>query len=418
LSRPRPPDIGGPLATIVACATVTATPAIAGAGTGAVLGRMGRIVIFVLRKQKLLLMTIVDIIFIMTAGAGSTGAAVSAAVSAATAMGAGAASVQGDALPFCSSLADRKCAFGDTDCGKWVGHSFRPHNCMWRDISPFDARKCVGNRTLAFIGDSQIRDIATGVGLFLAGQIPAEATVDKFDKISAELGNFSSKIAHFDSWKVNVGDHNGMYYPAPSVATEKGWEWQVQAWMLYSHDELLPIEEGYPNNPHLVLSGQMAGLKENPYLRKVDFAFWCHGLHDSGWWDQPPYGLNYYNNIVQHWQHVMEKEDVAPSVYVSMNPECKWKLKGGHTFISSPRHTDVQYNMVENATLYMNSIMREKRLPYWDAASVLRTEKRCDHTPDGVHSRGYVNVFRAKMLFSFLCDEEMRWRDKAEEAFL
>ena len=36
-------------------------------------------------------------------------------------------------------------------------------------MSPVEARKCVGNRTLAFIGDSQIRDLAVGVAFLLMG---------------------------------------------------------------------------------------------------------------------------------------------------------------------------------------------------------------------------------------------------------
>ena len=55
--------------------------------------------------------------------------------------------------------------------------SFPPHvrrfwvpiGCEYDDVSPEEARRCVGNRTLAFIGDSQIRDLAVGVAFLLMG---------------------------------------------------------------------------------------------------------------------------------------------------------------------------------------------------------------------------------------------------------
>lgn len=44
-----------------------------------------------------------------------------------------------------------------------------PIGCEYDDVTPVEARKCMGNRTLAFIGDSQIRDLAVGVAFLLLG---------------------------------------------------------------------------------------------------------------------------------------------------------------------------------------------------------------------------------------------------------
>ena len=329
--------------------------------------------------------------------------------------------------PYCSPKSEKTCDKGDTHCGKWVGRTFHPNNCIVREITAEQARECIGSRTLAFVGDSQIRDIATGLSLFLMDQTPESATAEKFDKVSAELGNTATKINHYKDWAVNVGDHNnGFFYPSKKTAEEKGWKWQIQAWMLYSHDELLPGDDDKPNNPLMVLANQLVGLPENPELRYVDMGFWCHGLHDSGWWDTPPYGKHYYESIVKHWENIYnmtgntikavqsvkgsKEGKVVPSVFVSMNPECREKIEAG--FVSRER-LNIQYAMVEETVPYMNKIMRNRQLPYWDAASVLRTDDRCSLTPDGVHVAGWVNVFRAKMLLGMLCDEKNQWREDA-----
>ena len=119
---------------------------------------------------------------------------------------------------------------------------------------------------------------------------------------------------------------------------------------------------------------------------------------------------------MQHCQHIRDKPDTVPSVYVSMNSECAEKLQGGVGM--GPDHGPKQFRMVEDTNWYMNLKMREMGMPYWDADSVLRTPNRCDYLADGVHTAGYVNVFRAKMLLSYLCDENMNWRPDTVQAFL
>ena len=57
-----------------------------------------------------------------------------------------------------------------TYCGEWRNNFFYPIGCEYRNISSSDARKCIGNRTIQFIGDSMIRDLGLEVGLFLSDQ--------------------------------------------------------------------------------------------------------------------------------------------------------------------------------------------------------------------------------------------------------
>ena len=75
----------------------------------------------------------------------------------------------------------RPCANNDTYCGDWSGRFWKPTACVYRDITTEQAKKCIGNRTLAFIGDTQVRDIALGVSLFLLGK-----TLDKSSKVRFE----------------------------------------------------------------------------------------------------------------------------------------------------------------------------------------------------------------------------------------
>ena len=53
-------------------------------------------------------------------------------------------------------------AIPDSACGQWNDRYWVPNGCEYDDITGEMARKCLGNRTIAFIGDSMIRDTAVG----------------------------------------------------------------------------------------------------------------------------------------------------------------------------------------------------------------------------------------------------------------
>ena len=87
-----------------------------------------------------------------------------------------------------------KCYRNNSYCGDWnvTQRTFRPavnsntnvyddDQCQLRLFTPAEARKCLGNRTLAFMGDSMIRDLATGISLFLQGMTVEESLDIKFD---------------------------------------------------------------------------------------------------------------------------------------------------------------------------------------------------------------------------------------------
>eukprot|EP00607_Mallomonas_marina_P005170 CAMPEP_0182429602 /NCGR_PEP_ID=MMETSP1167-20130531/31472_1 /TAXON_ID=2988 /ORGANISM="Mallomonas Sp, Strain CCMP3275" /LENGTH=262 /DNA_ID=CAMNT_0024613521 /DNA_START=52 /DNA_END=837 /DNA_ORIENTATION=- len=260
------------------------------------------------------------------------------------------------------------------------------------------ARKCLGNRTLAFIGDSQIRDLSVGVAYLLLGQDVMSSSEDKFDS-KHKLEWNATKIQDFHFWKNNVPGHNynGHIFPLPEVAATHHYQWQVQTWSLYMYTFL-------ENQVDDVLTNKV--VKYNKLLRPIDLAFWSHGLHDWGWWFDPPYGKKYFDQMVSKWIDLKDRMSV-PSVWVSMNPECTEKL------LHSPAvafKAESQAESVEEANAYTNKKCKKMKLPYWDAAAALRVPERCNLSSDGVHVKMFVDIMRAKMLFNHLCDLDMRWR--------
>ena len=67
--------------------------------------------------------------------------------------------------------------------------SFTPRNCRVSRITPRAARQCLHNRTLEFIGDSMVRDLAMAVGSFLGG----------FDNVSA--ASIDRGPGHKETWR-------------------------------------------------------------------------------------------------------------------------------------------------------------------------------------------------------------------------
>lgn len=109
--------------------------------------------------------------------------------------------------------------------------------------------------------------------------------------------------------------------------------------------------------------------------------------------------------MVNRWLRIKDTMPV-PTVWLSMNPHCEAKMSGSLT----PRTKDFQAMMIEECNAYTNERLLAQKLPYWDVAATLRTKDRCKHSSDGVHTKLYVSVMAAKMLFNHLCDHRGNWR--------
>ena len=91
-----------------------------------------------------------------------------------------------------------------------------------------------------------------------------------------------------------------------------------------------------------------------------------------------------------------------------------------HTYMNGNDKPEVQvlaYNMVEEANAYVHQKLYEQGLPYYDAAQVMRSPQRCELSgSNGLYTRMWVDIVRAKMLFNHICDEQFNWV-AAEEHF-
>ena len=92
----------------------------------------------------------------------------------------------------------------------------------------------------------------------------------------------------------------------------------------------------------------------------------------------------------------------------------------GYTFTGS-MNVRKQASMFEEINSYVRTQMRgtneSEKLPYFDAAEVLRSPSRCHVTADGLHVKMYVDLVRANILFNHLCDEDNNWRENPEQQF-
>ena len=227
-------------------------------------------------------------------------------------------SVEGLPLPWCTdpTIRARPCANNDTYCGNWFGRQYTPNNCKYREITNEQARMCVGERTIACLGDSIIRDMCVGLAMYLAGEKVEEGSEEQYHKI---LDNHqtrymnSTKIGWVRSWKANRPGHNAFVFPKVNEATGPSpFKWQVQVW----EQQRNPLVVAHAED---ILSGKVR--KEHPVLRSVDFAFWGHGLHEQPLWNTSPHGDLFYENIVSHWIDIRKRVQV-PLVWTSINPHC------------------------------------------------------------------------------------------------
>ena len=268
----------------------------------------------------------------------------------------------------------RHCVNNDSYCGDWNERLFIPvGNCPYRQFTAAQARQCLGERTLLFTGDSQIRDLGVAVGLFLQGQTVHEAPDVKFDKRGNLIWENCTKIGYFESWghknRRGVNDYNGYLFPKKEILdVHPEWKWQIQVWEIYCNHMI------HQGSLRQVLRNEM--MSENNatmQLKKIDLAFWSHGLHDWGWWDSPPYGKNYYNTMVRQWKD-MRPQVPTPVVWVSLNNNCPDLI---HSSLMGGRKGK-QYSMVDEvrASKILFSLIKILKSSYY---TILPNNFLCVH---------------------------------------
>lgn len=322
--------------------------------------------------------------------------------------------LMGKELPACVSGDQHKrlCSSNDTYCGKMnlEKREWKPEGCKYRDVTVDQARKCMGSRVLACLGDNMMRDLCMGVASFLSGVTPQMASklhLEDFSRNDAVRYENTTIIRHIASWKENAGKNGFVIPKIDGIPDKTAGGWQVQIWNIYGRKMLRS------GQAEMILSNKMPEIVEG--VRKIDFALWNHGLNDWGWWREPPHGSKFYNLMTGAWLKIRDKVEV-PSVWTSMNPVCReWMINTYMNGNSNPAVRELAFSMVEEANHYVHEKLFEQGLPYFDSAQVFRSPQRCELSgSNGLYARMWVDIVRAKMLFNHLCDEDFNWVAAAE----
>ena len=126
--------------------------------------------------------------------------------------------------------------------------------------------------------------------MYLSGETVMDGADYKYDR-KAELRSHytnATKIGAFKSWKRNRQNYNGLLFPKTDQ-TRPRWTWQIQVWELHN------TEYQADHRVEDILENKMVHQARALFLRKIDIAFWSHGLHDTATWAVVPYGERYMN---------------------------------------------------------------------------------------------------------------------------
>ncbi len=149
-----------------------------------------------------------------------------------------------------------------------------------------------------------------------------------------------------------------------------------------------------------VLSGRFVTESNvSPFVAPVDFGLFSFGFHNHTLFHEAPQGEKYYQAFVERWLRLRQNTTV-PTAWVSMNDNCKEKKLAQFQY---------QAEDIRIANHYTHKTMTERKLPYFDSDSVLRTANHCAESMDGVHVKLWVDMVRAKILLNHLCDDDWNW---------
>ena len=221
------------------------------------------------------------------------------------------------------------CGFWDLECRIWY-----PNGCQHRLISPKEARQCIGNRTLSFIGDSQMRDLGVAAGFFLSGISLNESVLNKKFNRAVDIENLSQgyghRIINIDLWPFfNRKTLAHFLFQGKEDSTAQLWQIQVFELYLKSLNENLARDIFWNRLTNANISP--AGL----YFRNVTLAFWQFGLHSysnsvytkGGFtpFAAKPYSPTHYiKNDVELFEKVIVENPPVDVVWTAMNNYCKY----------------------------------------------------------------------------------------------
>lgn len=298
-----------------------------------------------------------------------------------------------------------KCFLNNTYCGDWSiqNRTFHPakalntnhSECSFRLFTSQEARQCLRNRTLVFVGDSQNRDLSIAIGLFLQDRTVEESYDHKYEspykafigKFQDELDGLFEPINDLEKWGP-LGSRVSMVFPATYQTSKHRWNFLLKQNITSKYYKYRNETSSYDFQvlfiPSLkteeisvvedIISGVFLEdtLSKSIGVRGIDLLIWSYGLHDKILWHYEPYDESYFQSILSNFVNLYLKSKY-PIVWSSMNSQCSPRLRAFGN----------QSTMINTVNQRIGAKMKINELPYYDADYVLRTPTICNISHDG-----------------------------------
>ena len=282
--------------------------------------------------------------------------------------------------------------------GVWspLQRTFTPTSCIAHLPSPREASRCLRNKKLVFMGDSQARNFGLSVGSFLAGVSPADALTDRI-----HLGIVTSPAVarrwedarpqrsgkNIISRMLN-GSVNGGYTDAVD-----GWTVQVIPRSYSAHwTHFLNVTRNSDPNRTLVFAslGVHATTSRGTQQRWISdpIKYFVHGP--------------YFQPFLDHHCAVSRSLVAPPLYWMTIAEQC--------TNLKSSRYSSQVFpiSRANNGTV---EAARKLGFPLLDWSAIFRDPQHTcfgNHSlsADGVHPREWVEHTKAQLLASYICAAE------------
>jgi hypothetical protein len=273
---------------------------------------------------------------------------------------------------------------------------YDPDQCQLRLFTPAEARQCLGNRTLAFMGDSMIRDLSTAIGLFLQGMTIEDSLDIKFDHHGMNFldGWIDWFPSHLEMWENPpcrgwiFPSTNRSHFMTNRTPDANHYDFQIQYWELYNSNRVYHSRGKKSNKSYLtdVLEGTVL---DDPVVKKVggrkmDYLFMNYGFHDFGGWllENRDVVQLFYNSFHGQGYRGHLSHFHNPVIWVSLNSNCDFSFGNG---VVGGHSANFQVRSVDRINREFGDLLKAGYWPYYDADMVLRSPDLCNVTGDGTY---------------------------------
>lgn len=232
--------------------------------------------------------------------------------------------------------------------------------------------RCVGNVSWAFIGDSQVRDLAVAMARVLWGQSPREAS-------EACLGHDPERPAlarHFPNGPKN---RDAACFPENfgPEAEDRGWHVHVY----------------HTRHYHASDWGDVQKIVLGEGRREYDAVFVNMGLHERPRWERNM--TDYLERFLKPFADIALSAKGVPVIWLPMNKECPGQV--GDMF-------PLQAAAVDDANALARHYATSRGVRFLD--TLLPAAQVCqlmDPACGGLHAKQWVDVVRARRMLGRLC---------------